>query len=186
MRWTIAALLALYLAVPGAAARADQQVWRTTASDVSYKLVHKFHTVTGTSHSVEGAAAIGDDSARVQIRIPVKSFESGNANRDAHMLEVVDGAAYPFVSLRGQVPANTLPAVGSRGKVKLNAELDFHGVKERRQIEIEIARPNPKQLFARFQFPVSLTKHKVERPSLLFVKVNDEITITGSFKLEPK
>jgi hypothetical protein len=37
-----------------------------------------------------------------------------------------------------------------------------------------------------FEFPESLTAHKIERPSLLFVPVDDEIRIVGSADVTAK
>jgi hypothetical protein len=185
---TMATALGIAFAGPasaGAPAPARQS-WRVASSELSYKLEHKLHTVVGTSHAAQGAAVVDKDGARVMVRVPVKSFDSGNANRNVHMLEVVEGARYPFVVLKGRVSAAALRAAGSRGKVDIDAELDFHGVRTRRRIAVALSHPDAKHLEVSFRFPVSLTAHKIERPSLLFIKVKDNIIISGKVKMELK
>ncbi|MBK6849978.1 MAG: YceI family protein [Proteobacteria bacterium] len=172
---------------PQAGPQAGPQTWRVSAGEVSYRLEHKFHLVEGRSRSVEGLLLIDDAGAKVMVRLPVKSFDSGNANRDAHMLEVVEGARYPFVVLKALVPAPALHLKDAPGaKLALTAELDFHGVKARRTITVAVTRRSPRQMTVTFAFPVSLEAHRVERPSLLFIKVKDAIQLSGTLRLEAK
>jgi len=44
------------------------------------------------------------------VRAKVASFDSGNANRDAHMREATHEAAHPYVEVKGTMPALKLPA----------------------------------------------------------------------------
>jgi hypothetical protein len=38
------------------------------------------------------------------IAVPVKSFDSGDSNRDLHMLQVTRGAQFPLVTVRTRLP----------------------------------------------------------------------------------
>jgi hypothetical protein len=118
-------------------------------------------------------------------RAPVKTFDSGNANRDAHMLEVVEGARFPLVVVRG-VLAGFKPQTLSAGpsKVRAQCEVDFHGVKVTQPIDIEVTPVDALHVTATFRFKESLSAHKVERPSLLFIPVDDDLEISGTFRLE--
>src|SRR4051812_4949328 len=88
-------LLCLCLAAP--ALRAEEAGATLSidpaASTVSYTIVHKLHKVQGKTAKVEGKGRIlPDGKAQVMVRVPVESFDSGNANRDAHMKEAVEAA----------------------------------------------------------------------------------------------
>src|SRR5438105_2851771 len=68
---------------------------------LTYRVVHKLHQVVGTSRQLEGRAVIQDDgTGRVQVRARVASFDSGNANRDAHMREATHEPVHPFASVK--------------------------------------------------------------------------------------
>ncbi len=153
-------------------------------STIAYDLVHKFHAVHGVSRSVEGKARVlADGTVQVMVRAPLDTFDSGNSNRDAHMLEVTEAARNPYVvfkALGRLVPPSSYPA---DVKLQLRGELTL---KTTRPIEVPVvvhfASPGRATLDAKF--PVSLEEHQVERPSLLFVKVDDGITIEARLTLE--
>ena len=94
-------LLALLVIASPARAEAPRVLSTTTGSKITYTLIHKMHTVMGEAKKgIEGKAALGPSGAQVMVRVPVASFDSGNANRDEHMKESVDAARYPMVELK--------------------------------------------------------------------------------------
>lgn len=175
--------LALFvvLAVGGAAhaqAAADY-VADAKASTLTYHLVHKMHRVDGTSHKVEGKARVTPDGkAQVMLRAPAESFDSGNVNRDAHMKESVEAAKFPFIELKalgdGLTPPSTLPATQ---KKTFKAQLTFHGVQQVLEVPVELTWDSAQKVRAAASFVISLDQFKIERPSLMFVKVEDELKI---------
>jgi polyisoprenoid-binding protein YceI len=148
------------------------------ASAVHYRIVHKLHQVEGESKQLE-AKVVVQDGGRViaMVRIPATSFRSGDGNRDSHMLEVLDADRFPYVVFKGtaQVGAEGLPP---GGKVSLAGELEFHGVKRPVTVPLVVEAASGGALHARGDFDVSLDAHQVERPSLLFVKVDDACRIS--------
>jgi hypothetical protein len=153
---------------------------------VAYRLVHTFHTVTGTSPALAVRGSVDAGGLRVMARAPVKSFDSGNANRDAHMMEAVEGERYPWVSVRAALPGFALPTQAGTSKLKLDAAVELHGVTVNHPIDVELVAKDSEHFQVRFHFVEKLTAHKVERPSLLFVPVDDEITISGEAEIQAK
>jgi hypothetical protein len=47
------------------------------------------------------------------IAVPIKSFDSGDSNRDLHMVQVTRGGQFPMVSVRTRLPeaASTSPTI---------------------------------------------------------------------------
>ena len=43
---------------------------------------------------------VATDSVHFLIAVPVKSFDSGDSNRDLHMVQVTKGAEFPMVTVR--------------------------------------------------------------------------------------
>lgn len=152
---------------------------------ISYKLIHKLHEIVGTSKKAEGKARIlPNGTVQVMVRAPVESFDSGNGNRDAHMLEAVEGSKHPLVELKGVTTGFALPAsYPAKVKTKLKGVLTFHGVKNAEDLELELDFADAQHATVSAAFPVSLEDFKVERPSLMFVKVEDALKMEVRLEL---
>lgn len=149
------------------------------ASSLTYHLVHKMHKVDGVSRKVEGKARLlPDGKAQVMIRVPAQSFDSGNVNRDEHMKETVEAAKYPMVELKaigdGMAPPTHFPSLSAK---TFKAQLTFHGVTQTMDIPVAVRWESPSRVDADAAFTISLDAFKVERPSLMFVKVDDALKI---------
>jgi polyisoprenoid-binding protein YceI len=171
------ALLALLVASPAAAE--TLLTLDPAASQVTYHVVHKFHRVDGKSKSAQGRARVGDDgTAQAEVRVPVESFDSGNVNRDAHMKEVTEAARYPSVDLKAIAHGVTPPAsLPSTVRTTVKAQLTFHGVTQVMDVPVELAWESAGRLRVKGQITLSLDAFKVERPSLLFVKIDDALVV---------
>ena len=149
---------------------------------VRFELVHKFHRVTGTSRALSGKARWRPTDAgglvQVAVRAPSQSFDTGNSNRDEHMKETIEAARFPSVELRatGALPPwpTTFP---TKTVVPMSAVLDFHGVKQPLALTVELTYLDAVRVRATAHVAISLDAFKVERPSLLFVKVDDALQL---------
>ncbi len=172
------AAVVAFASVARAQAPADFNV-NAAESSLTYHLIHKMHKVDGVSRKVEGKARLmPDGKAQVMVRVPADSFDSGNVNRDAHMKEAVEAAKYPNVELKalgeGVTPPATFPATQ---KKTFKAQLTFHGVQNVFDLPVDITWESPTKVKASTTFAISLDGYKVERPSLMFVKVDDELKL---------
>ena len=168
------ALLALLLVAPPPAGTYAVDASRSV---VRYTVIHKLHEVDAASREIEGKAVVRDAATAVaQVRVPVASFRSGDANRDAHMIQAVEVGKFPFVGVKALVQ---LERPGSPPGEPLSAEVevDFHGVKRRATIPLTVSRLPGGELRVQGRLDASLDAHGVERPSLLFVKVDDACRI---------
>jgi hypothetical protein len=66
------------------------------------------HQVDGASHAARGKGFCHAGLCDFLIAVPVKSFDSGDTNRDEHMLQVTRGADFPLVTVRLRLPASAL------------------------------------------------------------------------------
>ncbi|HET7752696.1 MAG TPA: YceI family protein [Anaeromyxobacteraceae bacterium] len=152
-------------------------------STLTYHLTHRFHGVTGVSRTLEGKARIlPDGDVQVMVRAPLASFDSGERNRDANMRDATGAAHDPFVVFKGVGHLVTPAAYPSDVRVVLRGELTL---KTARPIEVEVALhfDSADHASARAKFPISLEDHKVERPSLLLIKVDDHVVIDAELEL---
>lgn len=154
-------------------------------STVTYEVIHKLHKVRGSSKKIEGKARIlADGKAQVMVRVPVDSFDSQNVNRDAHVKEVVEAARYPMVEIKasadGVAPPATFPSTVEK---TFNAEVSFHGVKKQLQLPVKLTFDSADKVHATASLGLSFDEFKIERPSLMFVKVEDTIKIEADLVL---
>jgi polyisoprenoid-binding protein YceI len=172
------AALALLTLLAAAAPGAQAFDLKPAASSIRFHVEHKLHTVEGTSRAAEGKALLDADGAvRVMVRVPVQSFDSGDANRDSHMLETLEAGRFPFVVFKG-VGALKGAAPGKPAELSLRGELEFHGVKRAVTVPVTVELGQDGSARVRGTLAVSLDAHGVERPSLLLVKLEDACTIT--------
>jgi polyisoprenoid-binding protein YceI len=186
----LAAVLALAAGLAATPARVEERAAGPVdlgvgaGSTLSYKLIHKFHEVTGTARAVDGKARLQPGGGvQVMVRARVDAFDSGNGNRDAHMQEVTEAARYPQVILKA-VGAITPPAsYPAEIEVALQGELTFHGLSRPVAVPARVTFTAPDAARVAASFPISLDGFGVERPSLLFVKVDDAVVITANLNL---
>ena len=143
-------------------------------STVTYAAKHPLHKWEGVSHDVNGAINYNDDTKQpesVAIAIKVASFDSENNNRDSHAIEVLEGIKYPTVTFVSSDikagPTNTLSAKGT---------LTFHGVAKPVTL-LATRKDSGGKLMLIGEFPVNMSDHNIERPSLMGLKTEDEMIL---------
>ena len=167
------ALLALLLCIPPAGQVLDLREGTLTAT-----VVHKLHEVHATTRQLEGRALVKPDgTAQVQVRAKIASFDSGNSNRDVHMREVTHDAEHQYASVKGTLAGVGIPLAAPL-QTTLHAAVELNGQKHLAEIPVKLE-PAGAGVRATFSFPLSLDAFKVERPELLFVKVDDTVVIAG-------
>lgn len=110
------------LAVPAAVAQSDQ-TWVLDQSTLSYHMSHPIHEVDGVSHAARGKGVCHAGACDFLIAAPVKSFDSGDSNRDIHMVQVTRGAQFPLVTVRLRLPEQQL----SSPTLDCDLEVQFAG-----------------------------------------------------------
>jgi len=180
----VAAGLLCLLSASGAAAQDAKPVLYSVQPGkgrMTYKIVHKLHEVVGTSTKAEVKVAVSaDGQAKVMGRVPVSTFTSESDSRDVHMREVAEADKFPLALFKG-VAQVTRPAGTGTVKAVFKGELDFHGVKHPIEIPVEVAFTSPTRAHVTTSFEFSLDAYSVERPALLFVKIDDACRMTGEF-----
>src|SRR6202042_1611144 len=96
---------------------ADQQ-WVLKQSTLTYHVSHPLHQTDGTSHAAKGKGVCHEGQCDFLVAAPVKSFDSGDSNRDLHMIQATRGAEFPVVTVRFHLPEAGL------GSAKLDCDLD--------------------------------------------------------------
>ena len=184
---TPAAALATLLSLLAVAPPGARDFALTAESSIGYKLVHKLHEVEGLAKGAQGSARVlADGTVQVVARAEVAAFDSGNGNRDSHMKEVTESAKYPLVEFKGIGKGFVPPAPGAaKVSLALSGRLTFHGQQAPVTVTVEVTADSAGKLKIEGSFPISLEAFKVERPSLLFVAVDDKVDISLHLSLDP-
>jgi hypothetical protein len=164
-------ILAVVLLSP-ICARADSQ-WVLQSSTLTYHVSHPLHQVDGTSHAARGKGTCHAGQCDFLIAVLVKSFDSGDSNRDLHMLQVTRGAQYPLVTVRTHLPES------AAGTTEIHADLDveFAGqTAHYKDVPFQLSsQGNDRKLTG--TIPTKLNDFKIDPPSLLTMPVKNDIPV---------
>src|ERR1700689_4926395 len=179
-RILIVFLPALLAALPMFAA-ADSQ-WILQQSTLTYHVSHPLHQSEGLSHGAKGKGVCHAGQCDFLIAVPVKTFDSGDSNRDLHMIQVTRGAEYPMVTVRTRLPESASTST----TVKADIEIQFAGqTAHYQQVAFELATQGTETRITG-TIPATLTDFKIDPPSLLTLPVKNEIPIRVEMTWSPQ
>jgi hypothetical protein len=162
-------LLACFLPVLSAA---DTQ-WTLKQSTLSYHVSHPLHQTDGVSHEARGKGVCHAGQCELLIAVPVKSFDSGDSNRDLHMLQVTRGAQFPLVTVRTRLPEQ---AAGSP-TIAADLEIQFAG-QTARFMQVPFQQTAQGQdIRISGTIPATLADFKIDPPKLLTFPIKNEIPV---------
>jgi len=165
-------VIACLLAGAPALAQTESQ-WALEQSTLTYHVSHPLHQTEGVSHAARGKGVCHAGQCDFLIAVPVKSFDSGDSNRDLHMLQVTRGGQFPMVSVRTRLPEE---ASGST-TIHADLEIQFAGQTAKyKQVAFEqVTQAGATRITG--TIPATLTDFKIDPPSLLSMPVKNEIPI---------
>jgi YceI-like domain len=167
-----ALIFSLILGIP-AFARADSQ-WVLKQSTLIYHVSHPLHHVEGVSHSARGKGECKDGTCSFLAAVPVKSFDSGDTNRDLHMLEVTRGAQFPLVIVRTEFSQGDLKT----GTPRVNLTVQFAGqTAHYDQIPFHLVRSGG-EIRVVGTIPTKVSDFKIKPPELLAMPIKDDIPVS--------
>jgi len=152
---------------------ADTDQWVLDTSTLSYHVSHPLHQIDGVSHAARGKGVCHDERCDFLIAVPVKSFDSGDSNRDLHMIQVTRGAQFPMVTLRTQLPESSL----NQTSVSLDLDVEFVGhAMHYSHIPFQQT-VNGTQHHISGIIPAKVSDFAIDPPSLLTIPIKDEMPI---------
>ncbi len=170
------ALLTFILAVFLSSTVLSQNVLIEAQRGVSYAkyfLRHPLHSVEAINNDVKFLIEYDAGQGKIlkaEAVAEVSKFNSGNSNRDSHVMEVVEALKYPTLSFK-----STDVRLESDDIVVLGL-LTFHG--ETREITMRgKVKSEENSLIVEGEFQISLTEFKVKRPRLLFIPTDDVLKL---------
>jgi YceI-like domain len=167
------------LALPGCAA--DRQ-WVLEQSTLTYHVSHPLHQTEGVSHAAKGKGVCHEGQCDFLIAVPVKSFDSGDSNRDLHMLQATRGAQFPLITVRTRL-ADT---VSGSASIRADLEIQFAGqTVQYQQVPFQVVNQGGQTRISG-TIPATLTDFKIDPPSLLSIPIKNEIPVRIDMTWQPQ
>lgn len=175
MKKTIIALLLLIsLSVVGQNTGSKKLPADPKKSSVTYAMSHPMHDWEGKSNAVKAVIVYNPATKALEniaVSIKVSSFDSQNANRDSHMIEILDAIKIPNVTF-------TATSIAQEGdKVRILGTLTFHGVSKPLSITAAKSLVDNTLVFTG-DFEVLMSAFNVEKPSLMGITTSDVIKLS--------
>ena len=151
-------------------------------SFITYSMTHPLHEWEGTSKNVNSVLVFNTTTKlieKVAAALPVSTFDSQNANRDSHMIEVVEGIKFPTITF------SSTSITGTLDKMSVSGNITFHGVSV--PIVFEASgkiTENGIEVIGAFNLKIS--DFKIENPSLLGIPTKDIILLKFLGVYNPK
>jgi polyisoprenoid-binding protein YceI len=144
------------------------------SSKVIYSMKHPMHDWTGTNKDVNAVLVYDEATKTIKqaaVVLKVSGFDSGNSNRDSHMVEVLESIKYPTINFS----SSNIIIAGD--KVTAKGNLTFHGVTKPIEITGSLKEAG-KKLQISSDFSILLTDYKITKPTLLGVACDNELKMT--------
>jgi len=169
----------LPLVLPGLALAQSQ--WVLEQNTLTYHVSHPLHQTDGVSHAARAKGVCHDAQCDFLVAVPVKTFDSGDSNRDLHMVQVPRGAAFPMVTVRTRLPESA----SSTTTLHADLEIQFAGqTAHYSQVPFELTRQG-NQIRVSGTIPATLADFKIDPPTLLTMPVKNEIPIRVEMTWHP-
>lgn len=155
--------------------------WALEQSTLSYHVSHPLHDTVGVSHAARGKGVCNDGQCDFLVAVPVKSFDSGDSNRDLHMIQATRGAQFPMVTVRTHLAESELQSATLHADI----EVEFAGqTAQYKQVPLQrTAEGNTVHLTG--AIPAKLSDFKIDPPSLLGIAVKNDMPIQVEMNWHP-
>lgn len=177
----LTALLLVAFSSPATPATPDSQ-WVLVQSTLSYHVTHPLHQIDGVSHGARGKGLCHEGECNFLIAAPLSSFDSGDSNRDLHMLQVTRGGEFPMVVVRTKFPASEI----SSATLHVDLEIQFAGqTVQYKQVLFQRAGEG-KDVRITGTIPATVSDFKIDPPKLLTIPIKNEIPVKVDMTWRPQ
>ena len=147
--------------------------WILERSTLTYHVSHPMHESEGVSHTARGKGVCHAGECDFLIAVPVKSFDSGDTNRDLHMMQVVRGGQFPVISVRTRLPESA----AANSPIRADLEVEFAGqtVTYKQIVLQQSTEGGATRITA--TIPATLAAFKIDPPTLLAIPVKNEMPV---------
>ncbi len=152
--------------------------FRVENSLITYFGVHYLHKWEGSTSDVKGVVSYDKniDQYECSISVPLSTFSSGNDNGDSNMLVYCRAFDFPNINFQStsiKVNESTL---------EIEGKIEFAGEEKEIKTNAKLNSLDNNLFAIEGELDILLSEFKVERPSLLFVEIEDLVKIKYSIQ----
>lgn len=171
MKLKILAAVLLLAALPAFPQTVSQ--WALMQSTLTYHVSSPIHQVDGVSHAAKGKGVCESGQCDFLVAAPVKSFNSGDSNRDLHMIEATHGAENPMVIVRAHFPEAQMES----STIYADLQVQFAGqTAHYTHVPFEV-KTQGDAMRIRGTVPATCSDFKFQRPSFFGMSISNEIPV---------
>ncbi len=143
------------------------------SSSIMYAMKHPLHSFDASSKDFKCIAAFDTETRKlslVAVMVAIKSFNSGNSNRDSHVIENTEALKYPNVTFSAEDISYSGETVIAKGKMV------FHGV-TKPMIITGIQKVAGNKMTLSGNAEVNMTDFGIKPPSLMGMSTDEIIKL---------
>ena len=166
--------------LPGSAGALELQTGRV---EVSFHIEHPAKEYDAILLPDGGSARIQIDPSAIErttasVSLKVDHFFSDNSRRDSHMIEVLEGLVFPTIEWTvTSVVGGSGPITPGVHRLTATGPLTIHGVTRPLSVPIELTVGGKGELTIGAGFSVALEEFGIERPTMVFVPIENIVPI---------
>jgi len=152
--------------------------YKIDSSLVTYFGNHVLHKWEGSTSDVQGVVLFNEvkNQYECNISIPLSTFSSGNDSRDSNMLIYCKAFDFPNISFQStSIKVN-------ESRLEIEGKIEFAGEEKEIKTNAKLNRLDNNLFAIDGELDILLSEFKVERPSLLFVEIEDLVNIKYSIQ----
>jgi len=162
-----------------------QKFWQTSTGKIDF--FSKTPVEDIEAHSKTAGAIINTETGQLAFKVPIKSFKFPNNLMEEHFNEnYMESEKYPEGTFSGKMEPLVDFKTPGVYPVKAKGKLKIHGVEVEREMTGTVTIGSDKTATLVSEMEVPLADHKIERPSLVLVKIAEKIAVKTEFLLKPK
>ena len=152
--------------------------YEVTSNRIVYYGVHALHKWEGSTTKTTGTLSYDKNKKTYScnITVPLNTFSSGNDNRDSNMLTYCNAITYPDIIFKSKMIAV------NNESIDLEGIIEFAGKKRNLKTVAHLMELNENEFSIQGEFEILLSDFGIPQPSLLFIKMEDNILIKYSIK----
>ena len=152
--------------------------FRIEKSLITYFGVHYLHKWEGSTSDVKGVVSYDKNILQYEcsISVPLNTFSSGNDNRDSNMLVYCRAFDFPNINFQ----STSIKVKGSA--LEIEGKIEFAGEEKDIKTNAKLNSLDNNFFAIEGELDILLSEFKVERPSLLFVEIEDLVKIKYSIQ----
>ena len=152
--------------------------FRIEKSLITYFGVHYLHKWEGSTSDVKGVVSYDKNILQYEcsISVPLNTFSSGNDNRDSNMLVYCRAFDFPNINFQStSIKVN-------ESILEIEGKIEFAGEEKEIKTKAKLNSLDNNLFAIEGELDILLSEFKVERPSLLFVEIEDLVKIKYSIQ----